>query len=92
MQNTVKLLVASLFYSKLVEGQEQSTLDVNSDQHSTFMDGDDMIEDLSQDIALENEEKKPQPANALKPAGPGNPLASLLGGAGLGGGMGGMPG
>ena len=44
------------------------------------MDGDDMIEDLSEDAALEEAE-----AEEMKPVGmaggPGNPLAGLLGGA-----------
>ena len=80
MHKSIKLLIASLFCTSFTEAQEASTLDVNSNQHSTFMDGDDMIEDLSEDAALEEAE-----AEEMKPAGmaggPGVPLAGLLGGA-----------
>ena len=81
MHRSIKLLVASLFCASLTEAQESGTLDVNSAQHSTFMDGEDMIEDLSEDPALEEAE-----AEEMKPVGKaggpgGNPLAGLLGGA-----------
>ena len=83
MQTTIKLLIASLACTVLAEGQEASTLDVNADQHSTFMDGEDVIEDLSEDVALDEEETediKPDVGNVRPFGGAGNPIASLLGG------------
>lgn len=79
MNNSLKLLslTAFLLYN-LVEAD--SNLDVNSNQHATFMDGDDEIEDYSEDAILDELEKEEQQNE--KPTG--SSLASLLGG-GIGG-------
>ena len=56
MNKYIKLLLLTAFYSSFIKAQE-STLSVNNDQHSVYMDGDDEIEDLSEDAYLDEFER-----------------------------------
>ena len=47
----------SICLSASLTRAEESALDVNSKQHSTFMDGEDEIEDLSEDAILDEIDK-----------------------------------